>query len=169
MTLLLTHEDVQAAITMNDAIAAMEDGLSEEAAGGVRLPQRINVPAGKGWLRVGPVVMEKLWLDGVQGDEPHARPRRAVSSSPLLHREWRVEGIDGCPTSDYHSDWRDQRGCNPLLGATRSFKCRGAWFGSKPGPNSMPWLRRATSVWRAYSAQHQPTAKSSRRIAWRKA
>src|SRR6266581_6784212 len=63
MTLLLTHEDVRASVTMKDAIVAMEDGFSEEAAGGVLLPQRINVKAGKGWLRVGPVVMEKSgWM-----------------------------------------------------------------------------------------------------------
>jgi alanine dehydrogenase len=58
MTLLLTHEDVCAAVTMADAIDAMEHGFAEEATGHTRMPPRINVPAGKGWLRLGPVVLE---------------------------------------------------------------------------------------------------------------
>lgn len=63
MTLLLTHEDVQRSVTMADAIAAMEAGFDEEGKGGVTLPARINIKAGKGWLRVGPVVMEQSgWM-----------------------------------------------------------------------------------------------------------
>ena len=63
MTLLLTHQDVQSAVTMGDAIRAMEDAFMEEAGGGVLLPPRINMKAGRGWLRVGPVVMEKSgWM-----------------------------------------------------------------------------------------------------------
>jgi alanine dehydrogenase len=63
MTLLLKHEDVQAAVTMGDAIHAMEGAFMEEATGGVLLPPRTNMKAGKGWLRVGPVVMEKSgWM-----------------------------------------------------------------------------------------------------------
>jgi ornithine cyclodeaminase/alanine dehydrogenase-like protein (mu-crystallin family) len=63
MTLLLQHDDVLAAVAMGDAIGAMESAFKEEADGGVLLPQRINVKAGKGWLRVGPVVMEKSgWM-----------------------------------------------------------------------------------------------------------
>jgi ornithine cyclodeaminase/alanine dehydrogenase-like protein (mu-crystallin family) len=63
MTLLLKHDDVLAAVAMGDAIGAMETAFKEEADGGVLLPQRINVKAGKGWLRVGPVVMEKSgWM-----------------------------------------------------------------------------------------------------------
>lgn len=59
MTLLLTHEDVQSVVTMNDAIAAMEDGFREEGEGATLLPPRINMKAGKGWLRVGPVSLER--------------------------------------------------------------------------------------------------------------
>jgi ornithine cyclodeaminase/alanine dehydrogenase len=59
MTLLLTHDDVRAAVTMSDAIAAMEKAFLEEGEGHVRLPPRINMKAGKGWLRVGPVALEK--------------------------------------------------------------------------------------------------------------
>ncbi len=58
MTLLLTHDDVMKSVDMADAIAAMEAGFKEEGEGGAVLPQRINIKAGKGWLRVGPVVME---------------------------------------------------------------------------------------------------------------
>lgn len=58
MTLLLTHDDVQQSVSMADAIDAMEAAFREEGEGGVTLPARINIKAGKGWLRVGPVVME---------------------------------------------------------------------------------------------------------------
>jgi ornithine cyclodeaminase/alanine dehydrogenase len=59
MVLLLKHEEVCASVTMADAIDAMEDAFREEGEGGVLLPPRINMKAGKGWLRVGPVSMEK--------------------------------------------------------------------------------------------------------------
>ena len=58
MTLLLSHEDVRASVTMADAIDAMELAFLEEGHGRTTLPQRINMKAGKGWLRVGPVAME---------------------------------------------------------------------------------------------------------------
>lgn len=58
MTLLLTHDDVRSAVTMDDAIAAMEAGFKEEGQGETLLPQRTNVKLSKGWLRVGPVAME---------------------------------------------------------------------------------------------------------------
>ena len=43
---------------MEDACQAMESAFAEEGAGGVVMPPRTNVKAGKGWLRVGPVVLE---------------------------------------------------------------------------------------------------------------
>jgi alanine dehydrogenase len=58
MTRLLSHDDVRAAISMEDAIAAMESGFCEEGQGNTLLPQRINIKVGKGWLRVGPVALE---------------------------------------------------------------------------------------------------------------
>ena len=64
MTLLLHHEDVKAVITMAEAIEAMEKGFMEEGQGGANLPGRINIKAGKGWLRVGPVVMEQSGFAG---------------------------------------------------------------------------------------------------------
>jgi ornithine cyclodeaminase/alanine dehydrogenase-like protein (mu-crystallin family) len=63
MTLLLTHQDVRACIDMTGAIAAMELGFREEGEGFTSLPQRINMKAGKGWLRVGPVALERSgWM-----------------------------------------------------------------------------------------------------------
>ena len=63
MTLLLRHEDVCAAVGMADAIVAMEEAFREEGEGAVLLPPRINMKAGKGWLRVGPVSLEKSgWM-----------------------------------------------------------------------------------------------------------
>jgi ornithine cyclodeaminase/alanine dehydrogenase-like protein (mu-crystallin family) len=63
MVLLLRHEDVCASVTMADAIEAMERAFQEEGEGGVLLPPRINMKAGRGWLRVGPVSLEKSgWM-----------------------------------------------------------------------------------------------------------
>jgi alanine dehydrogenase len=64
MTLLLKHEDVCESVGMTEAIEAMEAACLEEAAGQVLLPPRINMKAGKGWLRVGPVSMERLGWAG---------------------------------------------------------------------------------------------------------
>ena len=58
MVLLLKHEDVLQSVSMDDAIVAMESGFKEEGEGGALLPQRINVKAGAGWFRVGPVVLQ---------------------------------------------------------------------------------------------------------------
>jgi alanine dehydrogenase len=63
MTLLIKHDEVVASTSMTDAIGAMESAFLEEGNGGVTLPARINVKAGKGWLRVGPVVLEQSgWM-----------------------------------------------------------------------------------------------------------
>lgn len=63
MTLLLSHDDVCAAVDMSDAIDAMEMAFKEEGEGGVNLPPRTNIKAGKGFLRVAPVVMERSgWM-----------------------------------------------------------------------------------------------------------
>jgi ornithine cyclodeaminase/alanine dehydrogenase len=58
MALLLSHDDVHAAVTMADAVAAMEDAFREQGEGLVTQPQRLNTKAGKGWIRIGPAVME---------------------------------------------------------------------------------------------------------------
>ena len=57
MPLLLTHQDVCASVTMADAIEAMEQAFREQGEGQVVQPQRLNVTAGKGWLRVGPAIL----------------------------------------------------------------------------------------------------------------
>ncbi|HTJ95705.1 MAG TPA: ornithine cyclodeaminase family protein [Pararobbsia sp.] len=63
MTLLLTHEDVRKAVSMQDAIDAMEAAFAEEGRGAALLPQRINMKLSKGWLRVGPVALEESrWM-----------------------------------------------------------------------------------------------------------
>ena len=63
MTLLLSHDDVLASVTMADAMRAMEDGFREEGEGHALLPQRINIKVGNGWLRVGPVALEQSgWM-----------------------------------------------------------------------------------------------------------
>ncbi|WP_409187915.1 ornithine cyclodeaminase family protein [Bradyrhizobium sp. RDM4] len=64
MTLLLRHEDVKNVISMDDAIRAMESAFQEEGAGQTLLPPRINMKSGKGWLRIGPVALEKSGVAG---------------------------------------------------------------------------------------------------------
>jgi ornithine cyclodeaminase/alanine dehydrogenase-like protein (mu-crystallin family) len=64
MALLLRHEEVRDLVSMQDAIEAMELAFAEEAAGAAILPQRTNMAVSKGWLRVGPVALEK---SGVMG------------------------------------------------------------------------------------------------------
>ncbi|MGA8706509.1 MAG: ornithine cyclodeaminase family protein [Steroidobacteraceae bacterium] len=63
MARLLTHDDVRALVNMSDAIEAMEAAFAEEGAGAVLLPPRINMKAGRGWLRIGPVALERSgWM-----------------------------------------------------------------------------------------------------------
>jgi alanine dehydrogenase len=63
MALLLKHADVLASVSMAEAIDAMEQAFKEEGEGSAFLPQRINMKAGGGWLRVGPVALEKSgWM-----------------------------------------------------------------------------------------------------------
>ena len=58
MVRLLNHEEVRSLVDMNDAIEAMESAFAEEGSGAVLLPPRINMKAGRGWLRIGPVALE---------------------------------------------------------------------------------------------------------------
>ncbi|MGH7771060.1 MAG: ornithine cyclodeaminase family protein [Candidatus Binatia bacterium] len=63
MALLLNHEEVCASVTMLDAIEAMEIAFREQGEGAVTQPPRLNTKAGKGWLRIGPAVMERSgWM-----------------------------------------------------------------------------------------------------------
>src|SRR5947209_18735412 len=43
---------------MSDAVEAMETAFREQGEGQVTQPQRLNTRAGKGWLRLGPAVLE---------------------------------------------------------------------------------------------------------------
>ena len=58
MTLLLNHDEVCSSVTMADAVEAMEEAFREQGKGAVTQPPRLNVKAGKGWLRIGPAIME---------------------------------------------------------------------------------------------------------------
>jgi ornithine cyclodeaminase/alanine dehydrogenase len=63
MVRLLTHEQVQSLVTMSDAIECMEGAFREEGEGKALLPARINLKAGSGWLRIGPVALENSgWM-----------------------------------------------------------------------------------------------------------
>ena len=65
MVLVLRHDDVGAAVTMADAIEAMESGFREEGEGGVQQPQRTNIVIGepKGFLRLGPCILaHSRWM-----------------------------------------------------------------------------------------------------------
>ena len=61
--LLLHHDEVRASVTMHDAIEAMEDAFREQGERAVVLPQRLNLDAGHGWLRIGPAVLRRSgWM-----------------------------------------------------------------------------------------------------------
>jgi ornithine cyclodeaminase/alanine dehydrogenase len=48
---------------MADAVEAMELAFKEQGDGCVVQPQRLNVPAGQGWIRLGPAVLERSgWI-----------------------------------------------------------------------------------------------------------
>jgi alanine dehydrogenase len=63
--LILSHDDVCASVTMNDAIEAVELGFREEGDGGVHQPPRTNIAIDepKGFLRLGPCIMRNSrWM-----------------------------------------------------------------------------------------------------------
>ncbi len=64
MTLLLSHEEVRGVVSMEDAIVAMEGVFREEGEGNTVLPARINMAAGRGWLRVGPATLAQSGWTG---------------------------------------------------------------------------------------------------------
>src|SRR5579859_7042406 len=43
---------------MDQAISAMEAAFREEGQGAAQMPPRLNMTAGRGWLRIGPAVLE---------------------------------------------------------------------------------------------------------------
>ena len=84
MTLLLTHEDVRSVVDMADAIAAMEEAFLEEGEGRALAPPRINMKAGSGWLRVGPVALERSGWMGFKA--MNLAPGRGVRYQVHLYR-----------------------------------------------------------------------------------
>jgi alanine dehydrogenase len=64
MTLLLGHDDVLAHLDMGELIAVIEDGLREQAAGGLVMPPRLNVPMREGLMRMMPVALNASGLFG---------------------------------------------------------------------------------------------------------
>ena len=58
MARLLTHEQVKSLVSMSDAIECMERVFREEGEGRTFLPPRLNMKAGRGWLRLGPAALE---------------------------------------------------------------------------------------------------------------
>ena len=84
MTLLLTHEDVRSVVDMADAIAAMEEAFREEGEGRALAPPRINMKAGAGWLRVGPVALDRSGWMGFKA--MNLAPGRGVRYQVHLYR-----------------------------------------------------------------------------------
>jgi ornithine cyclodeaminase/alanine dehydrogenase-like protein (mu-crystallin family) len=65
MVLVLRHDDVRMAVTMADAIEAVQTGFREEGEGGVQQPQRTNIviTEPEGFLRLGPCLMSNSrWM-----------------------------------------------------------------------------------------------------------
>lgn len=60
MTVLLRHEDVVELVDMPEAIAAMRGVFRLEGEGCTGKPGRFDVPTGRGWLRLMPVVAEGM-------------------------------------------------------------------------------------------------------------
>ena len=133
MTLLLTHEDVCAVVDMADAIAAMEEAFREEGEGAALLPPRINMKAGKGWLRVGPVALERSGWMGFKA--MNLAPGRGVRYQVHLYasrrascsRSWMRSTSRRCAPAR-RARWRhagSRRQRKMQIGAAR-LGCRGA-------------------------------------------
>jgi ornithine cyclodeaminase/alanine dehydrogenase-like protein (mu-crystallin family) len=84
MALLLTHEDVRSVVDMTHAIAAMEAAFLEEGEGRALAPPRTNMKAGAGWLRVGPVALERSGWMGFKA--MNLAPGRGVRYQVHLYR-----------------------------------------------------------------------------------
>jgi alanine dehydrogenase len=56
VTVLLRHEDVEQLVTIELSIDAMSEIFRLEGEGGTHRPHRYDVPTGRGWLRLMPVV-----------------------------------------------------------------------------------------------------------------
>ena len=126
MTLLLTHDDVKACVDMTAAIAAMELGFREEGDGHTRLPQRINMKAGKGWLRVGPVALERSGWMGFKA--MNLTPGRGVRYQVHLY-SIETGALLAIMDAQYLTTLRTGahlRGCHQTAGQSRPGRCRPA-------------------------------------------
>lgn len=57
MAILLKNADVEGLLSMDEVIQAVERGSLEQSRGEVRLPRRITIDVGAGWLRVMPAAL----------------------------------------------------------------------------------------------------------------
>ncbi len=64
MAILLDHDEVASAVTMVEAVEAVEEGFRVQARGEVSLPPRITTPAGTGWIRMMPAVLSGMGVMG---------------------------------------------------------------------------------------------------------
>lgn len=64
MAILLYREEVGAAVTMAEAVAAVEEGFRLQARGEFSLPPRLTAPAPKGWLRMMPAILSGMEVMG---------------------------------------------------------------------------------------------------------
>lgn len=71
MTLLLSDDDVRAAVDMPQLIAAVRGAVEVEARGGVQIVPRINFSLAGGFFRVMPAVIEELDLMGLKAFNAH--------------------------------------------------------------------------------------------------
>jgi alanine dehydrogenase len=85
MTLVLSHQDVSASLSVDDVIATVRAGLDEQAAGSVQLPPRITVDstAGYGWLRLMPAILNESRIMGFKA--MHSTPGIGVGYIVMLY------------------------------------------------------------------------------------
>ncbi len=114
--LVLDQSDVEAVLTMEEAISAVEDGFRQLALGNVEMPQRaateiaqrnglhLSMPAYVG----GEVDSLAIKIVTVYGDNPANFGLPMIQGVVLLHdaRTGALVGHDGCRTSDGHADGR---------------------------------------------------------------
>jgi len=64
MAILLNHDEVASAVTMAEAVDAVEEGFRVQARGDVAVPPRLTTPAGTGWIRMMPAVLNGMGVMG---------------------------------------------------------------------------------------------------------
>ena len=84
MAILLTYEEVSSAVTMAEAVAALEEGFRVQARGEVSLPPRLTTPASKGWIRMMPAAASGMGVMGFKA--MNLVPRVGVRYVVFLYR-----------------------------------------------------------------------------------